>query len=185
MTRKAVILDGRDVSAIVGTVILHIETERVDVTTRYEPDPQWTFTDAAGHFHAYSFNDRHSTLPTVNYITVQEPCNGCDDDNCEGFERREYHCLICSELVEPKTRKTTGRKYQPGLRTWRLDFRTSDTEAFEHKKTYSVVLKGFDTDEQFGVAHLQTARAEGNLTMMSLRGWGELGKRQHAAVKAL
>lgn len=183
MTGKALILDGRDVSNIIGTVVLNIEVERVDVTARYEPDPEWTFTDAAGHFHAYSFNDRHTTLPTVSYVTVHEPCNGCDDDNCEGFERREYHCYICNELVEPKTRKTIGRKYQPGLRTWRVDFRTSDPEAFDtKKKSYSVVLRGLDKDELFGIAYLQM---EGRPTSLSLRGWGELGRRQHAAVKAL
>lgn len=67
------------------------------------PDPAWTFTDAAGHFHAY---DSDGKLPTLNMVATHLDCDGtcggvCDGD---GYSRTDYQCLLCDEYVVPATR---------------------------------------------------------------------------------
>lgn len=68
------------------------------------PDPAWTFTDAAGHFHAY---DSDGKLPTLNMVATHLDCDGtcggvCDGD---GYSRTDYQCLLCDEFVVPATRR--------------------------------------------------------------------------------
>ncbi len=67
------------------------------------PDPAWTHTDGAGHFHAY---DADGKLPTVGTRFVQVPCDGtcggvCDD---QGFTKAVHVCVLCEDPVEPRTR---------------------------------------------------------------------------------
>lgn len=96
---------------------LTVETEQIDVTPSVEtkPDPKWTYTDPAGHFHAWTDSGE---LPTLTTRTEHVPCG--DDDCCEGYDEPYYVCAICGVEVEPGTITTTpsSRRYEPGRKSW-------------------------------------------------------------------
>lgn len=92
-----------------------IETEQVDVTPAQtiKPNPDWSFVDRQGHYHAFS-DDEHNLLPTLRGVFDE------DDPETVG-----YHCRICNYEVEPmwnSTRSTT-RIYAPGRMSWRVELR--------------------------------------------------------------
>jgi hypothetical protein len=68
------------------------------------PDPAWSHTDDAGHFHAYDSNGK---LPTLRKTFVNVGCDGTCGGVCdgEGFNRATYECVLCDSLVEPATRR--------------------------------------------------------------------------------
>ncbi len=104
---QAHINDGAPVPAT-----LTIEREHVDVTTRWERDPDWTHTDSAGHFHAY---DQDGKLPTLDKESTPAPCDGTCGGACggEGYTHTTYRCGLCREVVEPQIRPGR-RKTIPG-----------------------------------------------------------------------
>lgn len=99
---------------------LRITQERIDVSTNLpKPDPRWSFTDAAGHFHAYT---EEETTPTLIVRMVHMPCDGscggvCDD---EGYDATHYHCRICDEEIEPGTIPGPHYDTMPGLMSWEI-----------------------------------------------------------------
>lgn len=83
------------------TLDIELETELVTSDT-YTADPNWKFTDAAGHEHYYS-----GGYPTLRLIVdKQHWCNGN-----EGISPHDSHwqvdeshmvCLRCKERIEPR-----------------------------------------------------------------------------------
>lgn len=69
------------------------------VTSAYasKPDPKWSFTDGAGHFHAFTKAKDRSELPTLRAEEV--PCDGACGDPEDTVT--VYRCIICGETVEP------------------------------------------------------------------------------------
>lgn len=81
----------------------------------YEPspdavkaDPEWTFVDPAGHFHAWAAStfgasDEKPSLPTLRTEAIPVLCDGsCGiDSECEGYTDIGYRCRICGAEVEP------------------------------------------------------------------------------------
>jgi hypothetical protein len=179
--RRSIIIDDISVSAIADTVILNIDQEALDVTTEYEPDPDWAFVDTEGHFHAYSFDaSGRSSLPTLTGSTITEPCNGCDDADCEGFQRTEYHCLLCGDLAAPRHRRTEGRKTIPGRENWNLNFKTRELAASWSYRgaRCSIVLNGFTREQLFGIATLDTMTQHiGGWLTVGFTAAGPLGRR--------
>lgn len=102
---------------------LEIQTERVDVTPMMEPDPNWTFTDAAGHEHSYTASDHAGHYPTLAYL----PHHGHADDEDECDYDDDQHlcypvlaCTECSEEIRPVLRP--GRPASiPGLTSYLID----------------------------------------------------------------
>lgn len=74
-----------------------------DVTAEWEPDPSWSFTDAAGHTHRWVAKAGFSlwwtgTVPTIGPAVVGTYwCEDCQDDH----EETEQRCLLCREVVRP------------------------------------------------------------------------------------
>lgn len=97
--------------------VLEIRQDWIDVTTALpQSDPKWTFTDAAGHPHAYGNQDRrYPTLVTKS----GEPywCGDCDDEHVDQW----YECAQCGETIRPGTRIDTSPRQIPGLRTATID----------------------------------------------------------------
>ena len=92
-----------------------IELYRVELTGHRDmdmfdadlPDQAWTFTDAAGHFHAY---DADGKLPSLRHLLIKVDCDGSCGGLCDGeYDKRVHQCLMCDELVEPATRRGTRR----------------------------------------------------------------------------
>lgn len=75
-----------------------------DVTATWEPDPDWSFTDTAGHTHRWVAPDGEEvwwigSVPTLErVVTGSYWCPDCDDLH----EKKERHCIQCGEVVTPK-----------------------------------------------------------------------------------
>ncbi len=85
-------------------------TEYVDVGTCSKPDPEWSFTDAAGHFHAY---DKDGHVPPIEPVIIESYyCEDCRDEHDE-YQRQ---CLLCHEHIKPGTKSLWGKRI-PGQTT--------------------------------------------------------------------
>lgn len=90
--------------------VLEIEQAMIDVTSSSpRPDPNWQFTDAAGHPHAYGSKDHR--FPTL-VLRSGEPY--WDDDLEDEVSDSWYECPLCGEKVKPGTYVPWGRQYEPG-----------------------------------------------------------------------
>jgi hypothetical protein len=68
-----------------------------------ERDPDWRYTDRAGHAHAYGPN---FTLPTLWWHKVPEY-----DEDGEEYDAGYYQCLECGQKVTPGRRQPMGPPY--------------------------------------------------------------------------
>ncbi|MBP2704423.1 hypothetical protein JOL79_11420 [Microbispora sp. RL4-1S] len=80
--------------------------ERIDYVQSsgaVKPDTDWTFTDDAGHFHAFAERPGGEELPTLNEERVPVPCDGSCGDTCngEGYTITRWTCRICGQQIEP------------------------------------------------------------------------------------
>ncbi|MFI2620421.1 hypothetical protein [Streptomyces sp. NPDC018584] len=99
---------------------LEVETERIEVTTALpQPDPRWTYTDRAGHEHAYG--QRGSAAHTYPTLARRESepywCSDCDDEHTDVW----FECPLCGEQIEPGTFIDTSPQYMPGPTTYLID----------------------------------------------------------------
>lgn len=112
---------------------LNVCANLIDASTRYEPDPDWVFTDALGKEHRWVCgDDRKWHLPSLEERTVCEcsderecsadelPCSGAACEGCEmyDFVRHKHEELFVpetGEVVKPGYRMSTGPKYIRGL----------------------------------------------------------------------
>jgi hypothetical protein len=85
-----------------------------------EWDPDWRFTDAAGHEH-------HRAAEKPRFPTLKkkrtEPgwCDLCDDLHSDTY----YRCRLCKEVIEPGTRLTPGGvALIPGMREGSIEGRS-------------------------------------------------------------
>jgi hypothetical protein len=161
--------------------VLKEEVAQIDVTTKHEADPNWTFVDAKGHFHAFSINGTRQSLPTLAQSHDDVPCN-CQSALCEGDRPTiDYNCLICREEVKPESRKTFGRRYMDGHTSWHIEAEALDVPPIRVGAQVSILgtLEGGQTI--FGVASLRISSVEsganGQRCTMELTEAGELGKR--------
>ena len=119
---------------------LTYERDYVTVSSLYpEPDPDWTFVDAAGHRHDGS----GETLEWV--FTRTYWCEECCDEHEEG----EWRCLECGEVLVPGTRTAQDRQL-PGLARLTLEAEWSDAAGWVCHGTWVVrpdEMKTFPADE--------------------------------------
>lgn len=98
---------------------LVIEDEHIDITTEFEPDPTWEYVDPAGHYHARSTGD--PAFPTLKTLREHVDCDRPAHEDCEGYTRTTYQCLVCEALVEPRHRRTEGRRFMRGMQSWSVE----------------------------------------------------------------
>lgn len=102
---------------------LEVVQEHIDVSTNLpQPDPRWSTSDKAGHFHACSTD---YTYPTLNRRTEHRDCDGGDGtcgDECEGYDVSVWSCRLCDEQITPGT--VHGPRFQsvPGMSWWTVRF---------------------------------------------------------------
>lgn len=161
--------------------MLTIETEMVDVTLarKTSPDPNWTYVDSAGHYHALASD---GTLPTLTATTEHRECGGaCGADECEGYDVTVYECAICGAEVEPGriTTYPAGREFMPGRTSW-----TVQVPRNVDRGLLSVRVEVGDRTF-FGVAERVSGRAEGGpdgiRVQTTLSGRWPLGERKELA----
>lgn len=161
---------------------LQLDYQQIDITTEFERDPDWTFIDAAGHFHAWT---KDGELPTLNGITVEMPCNGqCGndyDEPCEGYTRTEYHCRVCDEIVEPGYRRTTERKYMPGRMIWSVVVTGRHEDLWPFYSSGELVsfwmMAKHGTQFGFGVVDAIDVSSDSPLARATIHAASELGSR--------
>ncbi len=99
---------------------LEIETEHIEVSTALpQPDPRWTYTDHAGHRHAYGARGPVTQMYPTLALRESEPywCNDCDDEHTD----RWYECPLCGEKIEPGTFVDTSPQYISGYTSYLID----------------------------------------------------------------
>jgi hypothetical protein len=155
-----------------------VETERIDITsglTTYKPDPQWTFVDKAGHWHAFTADGKH---PTMERYVKMLPCpGGCNDPTCEGQPEERYRCLICGKRIRPNRVVASyagERRSMPGLTSWSV--RVFGSGPIPSAEKVVVRFVG-EKRTRFGLASPAGYTATSDSWELSLYGVGELGER--------
>jgi hypothetical protein len=96
--------------------ILRVEREVVEVSSLdpREPDPDWSFVDAAGHEHRWA----GSATPTLEERVVERWwCHSCCDEHVDSI----LVCAQCGQRVAPGTRRGPAVQYLPGSVTYYLN----------------------------------------------------------------
>ena len=109
------------------------ETDQVNIQSfrGVELDPDWKYTDKAGHEHYAAGRD----YPTLEwYVDSLEWCSDCNEDHEEGH----WVCPLCLEAIKRGTRPEKG--WAPGLTHYKIDG-VEVTEEEWHEK-YEEVLGG-------------------------------------------
>jgi hypothetical protein len=153
----ALYVDGVEIST--NRIRLSVEVEQIDVRTMTEAteaDPAWSFTDAAGHFHAWS---KDSTLPTLrSWRDESSYCEMCRDEH-EG--ELQWACMICLTVVKPGTRVRAVQPPDtvPGRKSWRIEGLPFDQPIAQDVQGVQVSVRvvahaalSAGGDEYFGVA---------------------------------
>lgn len=112
---------------IVITRDVHVET-----STSPKFDEWWSFTDAAGHFHAYDqTEDRGQSFPTLRERLEKIPCGYSDHDvDCGGENITHYHCRICDEEIKPSMVPGPHTYTWLGLSDWQAELSVVDDGAW-------------------------------------------------------
>jgi hypothetical protein len=114
---------------VFGEHTVEIRTEFIDVTSNLpQPDPAWTFTDTAGHAHAYAADgaDHYPTL--ISKYGEVEWCNECEDTHADYLG---MFCRQCDEKIRPGTRTVFGRQYIRGRQEALIDGEPATIEQAE------------------------------------------------------
>lgn len=161
---------------IPGYLIIDQGYETVWSATATKPDPDWTFIDDAGHFHAYAADGK---LPTLRgeqrHVSCDGSCGGLCDD--EGYSETEWHCLICGVPVIPRRVPDSQSRRIPTLTTWTVELRT---ERPIECGPVTVRIQDARGDVRFGVAsaHMASIVIDERTTVTTqLLGMGQLALR--------
>lgn len=109
-------INGADPVPCVGLIV---DYEQIDITTAFEADPTWNYTDPAGHYHARS--TVVPLLPTLLAYGEHVDCDDPEHDNCEGYTKTTYRCIVCDAEVKPGMRPTTGQRFTRGRESWSVE----------------------------------------------------------------
>ena len=93
---------------------VEVYRDMIDATPIEEQDPDWRYTDPAGHEHRYVHLPKQERLevPTVDWHTTYTYwCEDCQEEHEDG----EYRCYRCGAVVVPGMRAVTDRRYVAGL----------------------------------------------------------------------
>ncbi len=112
---------------------LEIQRDVIDVTPMVKPDPNWTFTDKAGHSHSYVADRPEGPYPTLEYRTQHDHADDgeCDADGDQEFCYPVLVCRVCGQPVRPGTVASTAREYVPGLTAYLIDGEPVSKQAAE------------------------------------------------------
>ena len=154
-----------------------------DVSTAWtdlpEPDPRWTFVDAAGHFHA---RDAEGELPTLVSKAEHVDCDGSCGGQCrgEGFTSVRWHCPLCGEEVVPGTVPGPHELVVARRRSWSVF--VENAPVFGSGRV-SVRFEYDGKPTMFGVARVESSsgRGDGGAANVKLRGEGPLSVMAEAA----
>lgn len=166
---------------------LSVETEAIDVTPaiKVRPDTTWTYTDPAGHFHAFSDLEDDTPLPTLDR---KERAIEHDDPDDEAWTEYEswYECRICHAVVEPVWIETasTFREFAPGRTSWTVQASGPDDASAPRSGDEVMVRVREPHHEAFGVGIVyKVERVAASAIRLTIAGAGPLGRRAVPAVQ--
>lgn len=101
---------------VVDVMLIRIETAERIWSRGPRPDPDWSFTDHAGHLHTYA-----KRTETLRAVTVHEDCRepGCMCEG-DGYDRTEWYCRACHETIVPGVIHGPYAVDVPSRPEWRL-----------------------------------------------------------------
>lgn len=113
--------------------ILHAERDTIDVTSlggSSIPDPNWSFTDPAGHVHTHASE-------TFGWVYEDEEFY-FDADGEEYNGDGHYECTACGAEVPPPGTKISApagvREYMAGLVNYRIELADGTTQRLTEKE---------------------------------------------------
>src|ERR1017187_3633868 len=81
--------------------VLSIEQDAIPVQMMIEADPNWLYTDKAGHLHYHAGEQAADIYPTLREVEDdQHWCGSCDESHAD----THLECRMCGEVVFPGTR---------------------------------------------------------------------------------
>jgi len=123
---------------------VNVQTDMIDVSVPYEPDPDWIFVDALGKEHRWAYSANHRWyLPTLKQRSMppegerkcthgDSPCPGalcwdCDEFVYETPGHSEWYVPETDEVVVPEYRNTMNeRKFIPGCTTCEGEYESDE-----------------------------------------------------------
>ncbi len=167
---------------IVHEFTLNIIVEPVEFSTgfdTYKPDPAWSYTDPAGHYHATSTEPGHP-WPTLDVVRDEH----IDPDDNESWVVESHVCSICRVPVEPAMILDKPAKpyveFVPGRKSWEITVRMINGSAGSISIGDIVSFRALaEGHEVFGLAHVVMIKHSGMSAIleMNLVGVGSLGTR--------
>lgn len=159
-----------------------ITTEMVDISTGLpKPDHNWSYTDGAGHFHAYDqTKDALDRYPTLKIRIEEVPCGESDhDSDCDGANIRHYHCRLCDEELNPGLIPGPHYDVMPGLSEWEARITVELDDAWQLQSGAPVSFRGeFGDTEVFGlVTPHMTEMSSDRPATVHLWPAGQIGRR--------
>jgi hypothetical protein len=99
---------------------LHVEQEMIYVgpSTSKTPDLNWTYTDRAGHWHAWADDGSH---PTFTEHTRRVVVFGIDEDDDSYVSSSWYACSLCDQVIKPNFMTKRNNDHIPGMTSWRVE----------------------------------------------------------------
>lgn len=145
-----------------NVLVLGLLSIKNDVDTAWtelpEPDPRWTFVDAAGHFHA---RDATGELLTLKAVPEHVDCDGSCGGQCrgEGYSAVRWHCVICQEEIVPGTIAGPHKVVVASRRSWTV---AVDEGPVFRTQRVSVRVEFEGQPPMFGVAHVESSSGRGD-----------------------
>jgi hypothetical protein len=162
---------------------------KVEWSSSPKADESWSFTDAAGHFHAYDQStDKYALDHYPTLLTKRErvACDHSDHDpDCDGADIFHYHCRICDEEIMPGLIPGPHSFVIPGRKQWyaKLTVPVADLNGLGEQVSFRMAdldgaLEAGENAELFGVARVDRMEvgSDGRATL-DLVGIGPLGRR--------
>lgn len=94
-------------------------TDTVSESDTYRPDPDWSWTDPAGHYHATNTGTESPPWPTLRQSVMIS-------DDIGDLTAGTWACSICGWEVEPGMildQPALSLSTEPGRRRWRMNAR--------------------------------------------------------------
>lgn len=148
-------IDGTDIAAAAAQLQIRRDIQQIP-TALPRPDPSWTFTDAAGHFHAYS---EDKTYPTLLERSEHRDCDGSCGGVCEGdgYTVVIRECRICREVIQPGLLHGEHHVTVEGPMDWEI---AVETALVQHGEVSVRFRQGESKYEYFGVASIGDRHVE-------------------------
>jgi hypothetical protein len=153
-----------------------IEVEQVEISSfGSDPDPNWTFIDTHGHFHAYTADMK---LPTLDERAEWHEYFEPDEETGEtGYTTLHLHCRICDEEIRPGRIDRGGyRRFAAGRTSWTV--RVNGEGALRDKKSVRII---HSDQMHFGIGEVVEVFDDHGRRALVISGVSELAQRKAPA----